>query len=270
VNRNGAVERVDAREHWKTRRPRGTLTATFPEAHMHSSKRVMWVTASLIIAIAAITAAMVPPGNTTPSTSVPPTDTLPRPRVLPMAEERDLALEALPPELRANAGVWILTDSGMKELRKSRNGYTCVVNRDEVLAIKPVCFDEEGTATILPVDVYFANRLMAGIPAAQIRTEVAAKFADGTFISPRRAGVAFMLSPRIVNVIDAALGTLGTAPPHYMIYAPNVTNAQLSLPRELYGVHSWLPYVAYGGPHAFIVISVPDSVVSALGHTHGE
>ena len=45
-----------------------------------------------------------------------------RPRVLPEAEERDLALEALPPLLREDAGVWVMTREGYRELRRTKNG----------------------------------------------------------------------------------------------------------------------------------------------------
>ncbi|MFN8060226.1 MAG: hypothetical protein U0Q12_13805 [Vicinamibacterales bacterium] len=180
------------------------------------------------------------------------------PKVLPESEEVALALEAAPEALRAGAGVWILTRDGYKEWRKAENGYTCVVNRDEIDAIKPTCYDPEGTDTILPAVVYFGNRLMAGVAVTDIRREIAVGFQSGRFRSPRRVGIAFMLSPHVVNVIDAAKGTTGTAPPHYMIYAPNVTNADLSLPDAAYDRHEWLPYVAYHGPHGFLIITVPD------------
>lgn len=70
-----------------------------------------------------------------------------------------------------------------------------------------------------------------------------------------------MLSPRIVNVITQADGTriLGTAPPHYMVYAPNVTNEDLGFSDSDYEAYPWLPYVAYQGPHGFLIITVPEN-----------
>ncbi|MCC6243392.1 MAG: hypothetical protein IT353_11160 [Gemmatimonadaceae bacterium] len=192
-----------------------------------------------------------------------------RPKVLPEAEERALALEALPPSMRADAGVWVLTSAGSRERKRTRNGYTCIVNRDEVLAIKPTCFDEEGTASILPVNAYFSDRMMQGVAVSTILREIDDRFARGVFRSPRRAGIAFMLSPRIVNVLDPVKRTLGTAPPHYMIYAPNVTNEHLRIPPEAYRIHPWLPYVAYTGPQGYLIISIPDSAVAATRHVHG-
>lgn len=183
------------------------------------------------------------------------------PVVLPLADEMRLALEALPAEMREGAGVWVLTAAGARQHRATVNGYTCIVNRDEVEALKPTCYDPEGTATILPVVVRFSELLMQGVPVPEIRRQISAGFRSGKFISPRRAGIAFMLSTHVVNVLDPVARRFGTAPPHYMIYAPNVTNADLSIPDSAYAVHDWMPSVAYTGPQGFIIVSVP--------HRHG-
>ena len=201
--------------------------------------------------IAGLMSSAVDPGQETARARVP--------RVPLPAVERAMALEAAPEELRAGAGVWLLTRSGFVQDRPTSNGYTCIVNRDEVLALKPTCFDPEGTATVLPAIVRFGELLMQGMPVPQIRKDIENGFKDGRFVAPRRAGIAFMLSPRIVNVIDPAAGTLGTAPPHYMIYAPNVTQSDLHLPMSVYNTHPWLPYAAYTGPHGFMIVSIPDS-----------
>lgn len=186
-----------------------------------------------------------------------------RPKILTPSAEATLALEALPKGLRDGAGIWILTAEGYREHRKTTNGYTCIVNRDEVEAIKPTCYDEEGTATILPVVAYFGDQMMQGVPVPEIRNRVAAGYASGKFRSPARLGLAFMMSPHIVNVMTMPDGKSmkGTAPPHYMIYAPNATNAQLQIPNDAYNQHPWLPYVAYTGPAGFLIVSLPDSTV---------
>jgi hypothetical protein len=187
----------------------------------------------------------------------------PRPALLAEDAERDLALEALPPAMRAGAGVWVLTATGYRALRPSSNGYTCMVNRDEVEAIKPTCFDEEGTATILPVNVFFGNLLMQRVPVPEIRRRVAEGYRTSRFRSPARIGIAFMMSPHIVNVMTMPDGKVmkDTASPHYMLYAPNVTNGQLKIPPQAYETHPWLPSIAYTGPAGFLIVSLPDSAV---------
>jgi hypothetical protein len=91
-------------------------------------------------------------------------------------------------------------------------------------------YDQEGAATILlPAVTWFGDQLMAGRAVAEIRAELAARSATGRFTSPRRAGAAFMMSTHIVSAMTTPDGKrmMGTAPPHYMIYAPYVTNADL-------------------------------------------
>jgi hypothetical protein len=185
-----------------------------------------------------------------------------RPQVLPIEREEALALEALPEPMRAEAGVWVLTSEGYRQVRATSNGYTCIVNRDDVEALKPTCYDREGTETILPAVVWFGNQLMLGRNVRDVRQELSAAFASGRFISPRRAGIAFMLSPNVVNVWVDADGArqYGTAPPHYMIYAPNMTNDDLDLTDENYESMPWLPYVAYAGAHGFLIITIPEQV----------
>src|SRR5438093_7232088 len=72
------------------------------------------------------------------------------PEVPSEAQEVAMALSAAPEHLRPGAGVYVLTASGFKQTRPSTNRFTCIVNRDHPKALKPTCFDEEGTATILP------------------------------------------------------------------------------------------------------------------------
>ncbi len=181
-----------------------------------------------------------------------------RPEILPEAQETELALEAAPKEMRSGAGLWLLTKDGYIEHRKTTNGYTCIVNRDDFESIKPTCYDVEGTATILPAVVWFGNGLLRGRAVKDLRADLAKAFTKGEFRSPRRAGIAFMLSPHIVNAFTMPDGKRmkGTAPPHYMIYAPNMTQSDLSLRDADYDANPWLPNIAYAGPHGFLIIPV--------------
>jgi hypothetical protein len=61
-----------------------------------------------------------------------------------------MALSAAPARLRDGAGVYALRPAGFVKVRESTNGFTCIVNRDHPRALKPTCYDAEGTATVLP------------------------------------------------------------------------------------------------------------------------
>jgi len=175
------------------------------------------------------------------------------PELLPREKEIDLALSAAPEHLRKGAAVYVLERNGFVRVRGSANGFTCIVNRDHPLNQKPVCFDAEGTATILPKILRFGELLMQGKPISEIDAEIAEGFRTGKYISPRRPGIAYMLSGDIRN-FNPSTGKIESFPPHVMFYAPNLTNADLGTTPEALAKDPSLPFVAYQGPHGFIIM----------------
>ena len=177
----------------------------------------------------------------------------PLPELLPREKEIELALSAAPEHLRRGAAVYVLERNGFVKVRNSTNGFTCIVNRDHPLNQKPICFDSEGTATILPKILRVGELLMQGKPMSEIDAEIAEGFSTGKYISPRRPGVAYMLSGDIRN-FNPQTGKVESFPPHVMFYAPNLTNADLGVTQEALAKDPSLPFVAYQGPHGFIIV----------------
>ena len=193
-------------------------------------------------------------GSVSADTKQPPSGTSqPLPALFPRDKEIELALSAAPEHLRKGAGVYILERNGYVKVTESTNGFTCIVNRDHPLSLKPVCFDAEGTATILPKILRVGESLMQGKPVSEIDAEIAEGFRTGKYISPRRAGVAYMLSGDIRNY-NPHTGKVDSFPPHVMFYAPNLTNADLGVTREALKKDPSLPFVAYQGPHGYIIM----------------
>src|SRR5437868_7404178 len=153
------------------------------------------------------------------------------PPLLPREQEMKLALSAAPEHLRDQAGIYVLEKAGFVKVRDSGNGFTCIVNRDHPLNLKPTCYDAEGTATILPKVLRFGELLMQGKPLREIYEEIKEGFRTGKFISPRKAGVAYMLSGDIRNY-NPSTGKTDSFPPHIMFYAPNLTNADIGTSPE--------------------------------------
>jgi hypothetical protein len=178
--------------------------------------------------------------------------------LLPREKEIALALSAAPEHLRNAAGVYVLERNGFVKVRDSTNGFTCIVNRDHPLNQKPVCFDAEGTSTILPKILRVGELLMQGKTMPEINAEIAERFRTGKYISPRRSGVAYMLSGDIRNY-NPRTGKLESFPPHVMFYAPNLTNADLGVTAEALAKDPSLPFVAYQGPHGFIIVMTGDT-----------
>jgi hypothetical protein len=182
----------------------------------------------------------------------------PLPELLLREKEIELALSAAPEHLRKGAAVYVLERNGFVKIRNSTNGFTCIVNRDHPLNQKPVCFDAEGTATILPKILRVGELLMQRKPMSEIDSEIAEGFRTGKYIAPRRLGVAYMLSGDIRN-FNPRTGKVESFPPHVMFYAPNLTNADLGTTPEALASNPSLPFVAYQGPHGFIIMVNSDT-----------
>ena len=189
----------------------------------------------------------------------------PLPELLPREKEIELALSAAPEHLRNGAGIYVLERTGFVKVRESANCFTCIVNRDHPLNQKPVCFDAEGTATILPKILRVGELLMQGRATSEINAEIEEGFCSGKYVSPRRAGVAYMLSGDIRNY-NSRTGKVESFPPHIMFYAPNLANADLGTTPEALAKDPSLPFVAYQGPHGFIIVLAGDKQKIAMQH----
>lgn len=178
-------------------------------------------------------------------------------RVLPLACEVSIALSAAPEYLQEDAGVLAFTERGYETVREATNPFTCVVNRDHPAVLKPTCFDEEGTRTVIPKIRYVGDQLLAGVSADVLREDLTAKFESGVFESQGRAGVAYMLS-RYNRPVNPATGELGFFPPHVMFYAPDLTNEDIGHDMAHHDPSRPLPMIAYGGPQGYMIMISDD------------
>ena len=149
-------------------------------------------------------------------------------RLLPRAEEIALARSAAPAEVSKGATVWVFTDSGYAVAETGTNGVACYVSRSWVESIEPHCFDAEGAATILPMQMRTVELRHRGMSHDEVEREIAAGLSSGRFRTPRRPALSWMLSGAQQLVSDD--GTpVGNWRPHLMIYYPYLTAAELGL-----------------------------------------
>jgi hypothetical protein len=188
-----------------------------------------------------------------------------RPELLPREREIEMALSAAPAHLREGAGVYVLEQTGFAKVRDTRNGFTCAVNRDHPKALKPTCWDQEGTRTILPKVLRVGELLMKGQTLEAIDRDIAEGFRTGRFRPPSRPGIAYMLSGEIRNV--GPTGEISSFPPHVMFYAPNLTNADIGITPEVLKQYPTFPFIAYTGPHGYLIIPTDEK---HLRHLLGE
>lgn len=184
------------------------------------------------------------------------------PTLLPPEQEIELALKAGPMHLRDAATVYVFGVKGYEKVRTGVNGFNCLVNRDGIqngdTAMHPTCWDPEGSRTILPVMLRVGELLAQRKSAAEIKRDIDDGFARGRFHSPAKTGIAYMLAGDVK--FDPKTGLFSTIafPPHYMIYAPGVSNEDIGITREAMQKTPGLPfiYAGYsGGPQtAYIIV----------------
>ena len=180
-------------------------------------------------------------------------------------KEIELALKAAPVHLRNGATVYVFGKRGYEKARTGTNGFSCMVNRDGTQAgdntLHPTCWDPEGSRTILPVMLRVGELMAQEKSAAEIKRDIDDGFAQGRFQSPGKSGIAYMLAGDVK--FDPKSGQLAATvfPPHYMVYAPGVTNADIGISKE--ATTPGLPFVysgySGGARTAYIIIMAADS-----------
>jgi hypothetical protein len=191
---------------------------------------------------------------------------------LPPAQEIELALSAGPEHLRSDATVYVFGKNGYEKLRNGKNGFTCMVNRDGNQAgdndLKPTCWDPEGSAAIVPVMLRVGELLAQGKTANEIKQDIDAGFNEGRFYSPRKTGIAYMLRGDVQFDPKTKEISKTLFPPHYMIYAPSVTNSDIGINAEAQKGNPSLPFVydGYsGGARTAYIIAM---ATAGNGHSH--
>jgi hypothetical protein len=187
----------------------------------------------------------------------------------PMERQREiaLALSACPPFAADKAAVYVLEKSGYVKVRDSGNGFTAIVQHSLPIAQEPRCMDAEGSRTNLLRILMVAELRAQGKSREEIQRSVADAYAKGELKPPARTGVDYMLSTE--NIVANDKGGVAPFPPHVMIFAPFLTNAEIGVDntrRDADGNPIGPAFVASeGAPNALIIIPVP---AAGAAHQH--
>lgn len=169
-------------------------------------------------------------------------------------QEIALALSAAPAGVARNAAVLVLGPRGFYQARNGSNGFTCLVERSQPGTSEPVCYDAEGSGSILPATLRRAELRAQGKNDATIAAEIRQGYSSGKFKAPARPGIAYMLSPD-QTVFDPMSGKLVRYIPHVMFYAPNRRASELGMPAD--HAEAGLPFLIFEGePEAMIIVPV--------------
>jgi hypothetical protein len=167
--------------------------------------------------------------------------------LLPRDLEIELALSAAPKHLRDGAAVLVLASNGYTNTRPGSNAFTCIVSRLQG-DFFPVCFDAEGTRTMLPLYVDDAKLRLGGQSNSEIDRHIAEGFKEGRYQAPARPGVAYMLSPMRYKIDEDGRVVRTPSAPHIMFYAPYLTDADIG------GVRGAVAFINKSGPHGMIIV----------------
>ena len=176
-------------------------------------------------------------------------------------EELKLAMSAGPLTVSTEADVWVMGSTGFERAIEGSNGWTCLVVRNAAnkTVLAPHCLNPPATQTVLPAMLREAQLQAAGEGQSSIESTMAEEWDRGDLPMPEGPAYAYMLSK------GQRLGTnAGNFQPHFMLYMPNVTNADIGGdPRNMA-----FPFVGpqEGHPLATVVILMdefvdPDEVV---------
>jgi hypothetical protein len=168
-------------------------------------------------------------------------------------EQTRLALSAAPPEVSGRASVYVLAArGGYTQVRAGSNGFSCLVERALLETVEPVCYDAEGSATTLRARFYREELRAQGLPEDEVTRRIEAAYADGRLSAPRKPGVVYMLSPE-QRSWNPFTREVWTAPPHFMLYSPYATQADMGGPPGLSTPVIDRP----GKPDALMIIMAP-------------
>lgn len=157
---------------------------------------------------------------------------------MPADLETDFALSSMPPQLRPGATVYLLDPAkGYYVARKGSNGFICFVTRtawewaefrnDIYTAIS---YDAEGAKMIFPAyEAAAAMRASGKFTALQVRNVIIGRIKKGEYKAPSRPGISYMLAPlmRVYPATPSEHTVMTMHMPHYMFYAPYMTNADI-------------------------------------------
>lgn len=162
-------------------------------------------------------------------------DPAPKLERMPESLETRFALSAAPPHLRDNATIYLLDPAkGYVLSHQGTNGISCIVVRSDWQFDQPfrddvywpVCYDAEGSKTLLQDYVRAAELRARGMDAKEVHQEVSKKFGSADYPNPSRTGVAYMIAP-LMRGYTRAPAPVTMNMPHYMIYAPNLKDADI-------------------------------------------
>lgn len=171
-------------------------------------------------------------------------------------EEITLARSAGPAEVSAGATIWVLRNGEYTIAVEGTNANHCFVARSLPQSLEPVCYDEEGAATVLPWEFKYFELRTSGKSKQELEAALAKAIGSGELRTPSRPAMSYMLSSA-QRLYDPESGrSAGNWKPHLMLYVPYLTDESIGLSAGM----ATLQVARPGTPMAHLIIVVPEFV----------
>lgn len=176
-----------------------------------------------------------------------------------LSEDREISLarSAAPAAVSDDATVWLWRGDQYERALKGINGVECYVSRSWPTSIEPHCFDAEGAATIMPMEMRRVELRHLGLADSTVELRITSDLAVGRYRLPSRPAMSWMMSAAQELIGDDG-SPAGNWRPHLMIYYPHLTAEALGLTGEPDISHAVL--VDGGLPTSNLMIVVSDFI----------
>lgn len=176
-----------------------------------------------------------------------------------LAEDREISLarSAAPAAVSDDATVWLWRGDRYEGAAEGTNGVECYVSRSWPASIEPHCFDAEGAATIMLMEMRRVELRHVGLADSTVERRITADLAAGRYRLPSRPALSWMMSAGQELIGDDG-NPAGNWRPHLMIYYPHLTAEALGLTGEPDIRHAIL--VDGGLPSSNLMIVVSDFI----------
>ncbi len=173
--------------------------------------------------------------------------------VRPLTEscEAALAVSAAPEHLQSQAGIFILKESGYEMIRKSSNGFNCIVERNHSESIIPICFGAASTDANLAAIIDGGRQIRHGASFEEMLTNREEAILSGAYARPG-PGISFMIS-NYTYIFNSGAGAMLNVAPHLMFHAPGLSASDIGADNRAMLENRGLPMINAPGPHGFMV-----------------
>jgi hypothetical protein len=170
-------------------------------------------------------------------------------------EEISTALNSAPPEVRGNAGVYVLEEHGFVKVRESKNGFNCIIERRGTHT-SPMCYDAEGSSSTLQATLERGELLMQGLDPSEIEKRIDEDYRAGRLHAPTKTGIVYMLATNEVWHDQSSGNIARHVYPHIMVYAPYLKNSDIAVTAQQVwrADRVWVQYE--GRPDAYLIFEV--------------